>query len=172
MTIVTPPRKFRNDVLEEAATKAALYSVRAAEAIRSMMGVYDPVKDRVFPASVIPEAAIDIATLVDKIDLQETCGACPEQYDAYIGELQVGYLRLRHGAFRVDVPQCGGEVVYQAYPDGDGCFTDSERDHFLGEAMRAIANWLLYSDEGKAYVTSTQATPSTDAHDAQAERRP
>ena len=35
-----------------------------------------------------------------EIKLIQTCGACPEQYDAFIGEEQVGYLRLRHGYFR------------------------------------------------------------------------
>ena len=37
-----------------------------------------------------------------KIELVKTCGACPEQYDAYFEGYQVGYLRLRHGTFRVD----------------------------------------------------------------------
>ena len=31
-----------------------------------------------------------------------TCGACPEQYDVFDGDRQVGYLRLRHGHFRAD----------------------------------------------------------------------
>lgn len=30
------------------------------------------------------------------IHLVKTCEACPEQYDAYLGEKRVGYLRLRH----------------------------------------------------------------------------
>lgn len=159
MTIVTPLRKFRNDVLEEVATLVDQHRGigHVAAAIRALKDIYDPVVERVCPSG-IPKITWDVITMADEIDLQETCGACPEQYDAYIGELQVGYLRLRHGFFRVDVPQCRGEVVYKTYPDGDGCFTDSERDHFLNEAKRAIANWLLYSDEGKAYVTSTQAT--------------
>jgi len=153
MTIVTPLRSFRNEILEDAATKASLYSVRAAEAIRSMMDVYDPVKDRVFSASGMPEPTSEgVTALAAEIDLRETCGACPEQYDAYIGELQVGYLRLRHGTFTVSVPDAGGETPYIDYPTGDGCFEDSERDHFLDEAKRAIADWLLFSDEGKAHI--------------------
>ena len=159
MTIVTPIRKFRNEILEEAATMASLYSVRAAEAILAMKDEYDPVADRCFPVSGMPEPTPEVSTLAAEIDLRMTCGACPEQYDAYIGELQVGYLRLRHGAFRVDVPQCGGEVAYAAYPEGDGCFTDSDQDHYLNEAKRAIANWLLFSDEGKAHIKDHPLLP-------------
>ena len=77
--------------------------------------------------------------LLEHIRLVQTCYACPEQYDAFLGDRQVGYLRLRHGEFRVDVPDCGGETVYEAEPEGDGIFADHERDHFLLEAKRAIA---------------------------------
>lgn len=67
-----------------------------------------------------------------------TCSACPEQYDVFDGDTQVGYLRLRHGWFRADVPICGGEMVYDAYPRGDGAFEDDERMHYLTEAVAAI----------------------------------
>ena len=77
-----------------------------------------------------------------EITLVQTCFACPEQYDAFIGEMQVGYLRLRHGEFRVDCPDCGGVTVYEAQPDGDGEFADDERERYLGEAKAAIARWL------------------------------
>jgi hypothetical protein len=45
----------------------------------------------------------------------QTCPACPEQYDAVdeTGQ-QVGYLRLRHGRFRVDYPHNGGTTIYEA----------------------------------------------------------
>lgn len=46
------------------------------------------------------------------ITLRLTCSACPEQYDAFIGDRKVGYLRLRWGEFRVDYPDCGGEMTY------------------------------------------------------------
>ncbi|MCB4861485.1 hypothetical protein K7W03_17995 [Sphingobium sp. PNB] len=81
----------------------------------------------------------EMMKLAERITLQLTCRACPEQYDAYLDGKQVGYLRLRHGAFRVDVPDCGGETVYEAEPEGDGIFADHERDHFLREAKLAIA---------------------------------
>ncbi len=70
--------------------------------------------------------------------LIQTCGACPEQYDVFKDEKQVGYLRLRHGYFRADYPDVGGETVYEAYPNGDGVFEDHERDFYLYEAIKAI----------------------------------
>lgn len=81
------------------------------------------------------------------IRLEKTCFACPEQYDAFVGDTQVGYLRLRHGHFRVEIPDAGGETVYEAYTDGDGLFEDHERDHHLQAAKAAIARAL--AEEGK-----------------------
>lgn len=75
------------------------------------------------------------------IKLEQTCGACPEQYDAYLNGEVVGYLRLRHGYFTVSCPWSGGEVVYEAQPEGDGLFTYEERDGFLEAACAAIAKW-------------------------------
>lgn len=82
---------------------------------------------------------------IKDIELVQTCGACPEQYDAYIkdylsdsGKKQVGYLRLRHGYFGVYYPDTGGELIYDSNPDGDGCFTCNERESFLDEAKEAI----------------------------------
>jgi hypothetical protein len=77
-----------------------------------------------------------------EIRLERTCHACPEQYDAFLGERQVGYLRLRHGRFRVDCPDVEGATVYEAHPKGDGFFDADEREHYLSEARRAIVQWL------------------------------
>ena len=71
-------------------------------------------------------------------DLILTCTACPEQYDVYKDGQQVGYLRLRHGCFRADVPECGGKTVFEAEPEGDGQFFDHERRSFLANAITAI----------------------------------
>lgn len=77
------------------------------------------------------------------IRLVKTCSACPEQYDAFEDGKQVGYLRLRHGEFRVDYPDCGGETIYTATPNGDGeFFDDDERDYFLRFAVDAIEKKL------------------------------
>ena len=73
------------------------------------------------------------------IELVQTCSACPEQYDAFVDGKQVGYLRLRWGYFRVDVPDCGGETIFEAHPRGDGEFWDEEeREQFLLKAKAAI----------------------------------
>lgn len=81
-----------------------------------------------------------------KIRLVKTCNNCPEQYDAFIGDKQVGYLRLRHGYFRVDYPDCGGVTIFTSEPNGDGIFTsEEEREHHLTAACRAI---LRHIDSG------------------------
>jgi plasmid stability protein len=75
------------------------------------------------------------------VRLVETCSAYPEQYDAFIGEEKVGYLRLRHSHFRVECPDVWGETVYEASPNGDGMFDDDERAQYLEAAQMAIAEW-------------------------------
>ena len=79
----------------------------------------------------------------DDIRLDQTCGACPEQYDAYDPDgKQVAYLRLRHGYFTVDMPDAGGTEVYSARPLGDGVFDPDEREDYLHEASQVIAEHL------------------------------
>jgi len=80
--------------------------------------------------------------IYDALTLELTCYACPEQYDVYLGEALVGYLRLRHGSFTVEVPDCGGKLVYKAHPEGEGIFMHDERDFYLDQARRAIAKEL------------------------------
>ena len=70
-------------------------------------------------------------TIINGYELDRTCGACPEQYDVYKDDIQVGYLRLRHRHFRVDVPDCMCKTIYEATPSGDGIFDDDEREFFL-----------------------------------------
>jgi hypothetical protein len=79
------------------------------------------------------------------IELTETCGACPEQYDAMHNGERVGYLRLRWGWLTVTCPWVGGEVVYE-HDFGDewqGSFDgDEQRKKHLKKARKAIARWL------------------------------
>ena len=75
-----------------------------------------------------------------------TCFACPEQYDVFLDGEQEGYLRLRHGVFRCDYPDCGGETLYYTYCDSDGIFSDEERNKCIPEAIYAIANKLNIKD--------------------------
>lgn len=63
-----------------------------------------------------------------------TCGSCPEQYDVYRGNRQVGYVRLRHSVIRADYPTCAGETVFRSpYGNSDtGMFlNDEDRMEYL-----------------------------------------
>jgi hypothetical protein len=72
------------------------------------------------------------------IVLKKTCSSCPEQYEAFHQDVQVGYLRLRWGTFRVWVPDHTGNCIYEACPDGDGMFEPEERQQYLQNAVNAI----------------------------------
>lgn len=82
---------------------------------------------------------------IDEFKVECTSCACPEQYsisDAN-GE-ECGYLRLRHGIFRVDYPSCGGEVLLEAFPRGDGSFYgNDERETYIMLALDAIRNRMM-----------------------------
>lgn len=77
-----------------------------------------------------------------KIELRKTCSACPEQYEAYLGDKQVGYLRLRHGYFTVEFPDVHGKLIYSAEPKGDGMFHEDEREYYLYKAKEKILREL------------------------------
>jgi hypothetical protein len=82
--------------------------------------------------------------LIDGYKLVLTCYACPEQYDVFDDEgNQVAYLRLRHGQFTVECPDCGGETVYAIETLGDGIFVDDERYFHLREAITKIQKWII-----------------------------
>lgn len=76
------------------------------------------------------------------IKLIQTSSAFPEQYDAIIRGHRVGYLRLRHGYFTVNCPDDEGELVYEAYPNGQGMFDEEERSFYLKAARQKILNYL------------------------------
>lgn len=82
--------------------------------------------------------------MVSKYDIEliQTSLGCPEQYDAFIGRKLVGYIRLRYGHLTVECPNCGGEEVYSAHPEGDGIFEYEERDKYLDASVTAIADWV------------------------------
>ena len=87
---------------------------------------------------------------IDGVELVQTSGACPEQYDAFIDGKLVGYLRLRHGHFEVSCPDAGGEVIYSAETAGDGIFSSEEREFQLKLAVLNIKTWHYYqlSEDG------------------------
>lgn len=67
-----------------------------------------------------------------------TCGACPEQYDVFLGSERIGYVRLRHGALRVDYPDCGEQTVMEAelndWNDQGAFATEEQRCEYLTAA--------------------------------------
>jgi hypothetical protein len=75
---------------------------------------------------------------INGFELVETSGACPESYDVKLNREIVGYLRLRHGHFRAEYPECGGRIVYTACPRGDGIFEHDERMFYLTKAVEQI----------------------------------
>lgn len=77
------------------------------------------------------------------VELEQTCGACPEQYVARIDGQNVGFLHLRHGSFTVDVK---GKQVYCGFPKGDGMFESDEREYYLTIAKAAILEHLTDSE--------------------------
>jgi hypothetical protein len=74
--------------------------------------------------------------------LEQTCARCPEQYEVFKGGKQVAYLRLRHGEFSADMPDPGGNTVFEVCPHGDGWFEDYERQHYLEAAINEV-DWRL-----------------------------
>ena len=84
--------------------------------------------------------------LAHELNLVQTCSCCPEQYDVFYDGEQVGYMRLRHGTFRVECPGCGGELVFLSTTlvSDSGSFRDEdEREMNMSWAKRAIAGWIL-----------------------------
>lgn len=86
----------------------------------------------------------ELGVMIHGYRLKQTCGACPEQYDVFddLGQ-QVAYFRLRHGGFRVDVPDVGGETIFTASPRGDGAFHPEERVYYLTEAVMAVQEYYI-----------------------------
>jgi hypothetical protein len=86
------------------------------------------------------------------ITLAPPCAACPEQYDALDqSRNQIGYLRLRHGEFRVNFPNVHSSIIYEASPKEDGGFDDDdddEREGFLIAAIGAIHVAAFQSEAG------------------------
>ena len=79
---------------------------------------------------------------IQGLKFRNTCGACPEQYDVFLKDEEVGYVRLRCGVLRGD---CGNLTVYRkSMTDGsDGMFISEEsRMQHLNEIASAILKML------------------------------
>lgn len=74
--------------------------------------------------------------------------AWPERYDVTLdaagdaaASATVGYLRLRHGHFCAEIAERDGEIVFEAWPSGDGMFDDDERVRHLEAAVLCLDAW-------------------------------
>lgn len=83
----------------------------------------------------------------DKLVFKCTCCACPEQYDVFYNDKQVAYVRLRHGYLYCDVPDCNSDTIYEANPQGKGCFwDDEEREYYLNIIKDKIVEYYTRSN--------------------------
>ncbi len=99
------------------------------------------------------EVKMDVHDGPSEINLVQTCGACPEQYDAFMDGEKIGYLRLRHGFFSVEYTP-DEETVYTANPKGDGCFEPDEQEAYLTEAKQALFERHMLTKIGLAMQAS------------------
>ena len=75
-----------------------------------------------------------------------TCAACPEQYDVYVGDQEVAYVRLRHGILYAEVPFDGKVVFEHDFGDERGSFLDEvERQVYLKKIEASIRKELQCS---------------------------
>ena len=69
---------------------------------------------------------------IDGLRFQLTCSASPEQYDVYLEDEQVGYVRYRFGNLSADYPDVGMEgLLIEELTEETGILTDQERAHWL-----------------------------------------
>jgi hypothetical protein len=105
----------------------------------------------------------------------QTCESHPEQYDAYIGEERVAYLRLRHGYFSVKCPHIEdvehgfllNETVYHASVGGGEFDSQEERDRELAAAKAAILEWI---DRRDVDAWTPARPPLTEEQKAQGDK--
>jgi len=80
-----------------------------------------------------------------KLMFNITCYAYPEQYDVYLNDNIVGYVRLRGGSLICEYPNVNGELIYEHTFDDSfkGKFdNDDERNHYLKICEDAIIQRL------------------------------
>lgn len=135
------------------------------EAVKEFNKEYPAALDPFFWAENNEGKLLEVQKIfLDKgLELHLTCQACPEQYEVFLEgtKVQAGYLRLRHGSFRVDYPDCGGETIYEASPKGDGIFENDERAFFLSEALQAITKKLNSVPNPEECDTTKEASSTT-----------
>lgn len=81
---------------------------------------------------------------INGLRFEQTCSACPEQYNVFINEdVAIGYVRLQWGYLRADyIHEKYDITVYSSViGDGymDGMFTsEEERQHHLNKISKAL----------------------------------
>ncbi|CAB4134451.1 hypothetical protein UFOVP273_71 [uncultured Caudovirales phage] len=80
--------------------------------------------------------------VTDIVEFRLTCMACPEQYDVYLGDKEIGYVRLRWGHLRVNYPDFMGKEVYSEQVGHEFC-GEFHDDHMRRRYLKRIARILL-----------------------------
>lgn len=86
--------------------------------------------------------------LPEGVDLVQTCRACPEQYDMLLYGERVGYFRLRHSYYTVEVPGPSlnpeDRVLEEDYCPGEdaGIFDPEHRESALLRGIWAVLERL------------------------------
>ena len=71
---------------------------------------------------------------------------CPEQYDVFLNDAKVAYVRLRDGVLSVDIPDCGFNTIFEddlPLDDSDIIGGDFENDDVRQKWLNFIAGELL-----------------------------
>ena len=97
----------------------------------------------------------EIDKIADNIRLECTCGACPEQYDMFIDDAQVGYIRYRWGHLACRPCKSDGTIDWDntvfewEHPnDGwSGIIPDDQRDTLLQQCKNAVAKYVWAGPE-------------------------
>lgn len=92
----------------------------------------------------------EIDKIADKIRLDCTCGACPEQYDMFIDDTQIGYIRYRWGYLACRPCNNDGMIDWDKtvfeweHPDDgwSGIIPEDQRDTLLQRCKNAIAKYI------------------------------
>lgn len=87
------------------------------------------------------------------MNLEMTCGACPEQYElrSLLDMKELAYMRLRWSHFRCDYEGCGGETIYSTQIDDTGWSgqfdSEEQRIEHLTNAIRKVIERIRREDE-------------------------
>lgn len=83
--------------------------------------------------------------MAEKLVFKQTCSMCPEQYDVFIGEKQVAYIRLRCGWLAVFPDATSDTILYEHTFSNKwkGEFNnEKERKKYLDIIERKILSFL------------------------------